>query len=241
MRYPGYYIIIAIALLFILFVIFPELTIYRYKVVYKNFRIYSDKAIDDNIFPILDKVEKKLSCSEIYNPQVKYRMYISSSIKLYASFVPGQKDAFAAAFPIFKNIFISKTDIKNDTVYRNAIQDNERSLSSVLAHEATHILIEKKIGIIKNRKLEIWKKEGYCEYIGGEGAFDINAGIKMIYNGVSSASASFSYLKYRLLVTYLLDEKGYTFESLVNTEFDPKQLEEELRGYLRKRYKKLFY
>ena len=120
MRYPGYYIIITLALVFIVLVIFPNLTIYYHKVIYKNFRIYSDKEIDDNIYKILDEVEKKLTRSEIYNEKVKYRMYLSSSIKLYATFVPGQKDAFAAAFPIFKNIFVSKSDIKNNKVYRNA-------------------------------------------------------------------------------------------------------------------------
>ena len=237
MRYPGYYIIIVLALVFIVLVIFPNLTIYHHKVIYGNFRIYSDKEIDDNIYQILDEVEKKLIRSEIYNEKVKYRMYLSSSIKLYATFVPGQKDAFAAAFPIFKNIFVSQTDIKNNKVYRNAEEDNERSLSSVLAHEATHILIEKKIGIAGNRKLVTWKKEGYCEYIGGEGAFDLNAGIKMIYNGVNSASPAFQYLKYRLLVTYLLNEKKLDFESLVNTTINQNQLEKELQDYLRRNYR----
>ncbi len=237
MRYPGYYIIIALALIFIVLVIFPNLTIYHHKVIYKKFRIYSDKKIDDNIFQILDEVEKKLSRSEIYNEKVKYRMYLSSNIKLYATFVPGQKNAFAAAFPIFKNIFVSQTDIKSNKVYRNAKEDNERSLSSVLAHEATHILIEKKIGIRGNRKLATWKKEGYCEYIGGEVAFDLNAGIKMIYNGVNSTSPAFQYLKYRLLVTYLLNEKKYDFEALVNTTINQSQLERELQEYLRKNYR----
>ena len=60
MRYPGYYVIIALALAFIVLVIFPNLTIYHHKVIYKNFRIYSDKEIDDNIYIILDEVEKKL-------------------------------------------------------------------------------------------------------------------------------------------------------------------------------------
>ena len=164
-------------------------------------------------------------------------MYLSSSIKLYATFVPGQKYAFAATFPIFKNIFVSKTDVKNNKVFRNAEEDNERSLSSVLAHEATHILIEKEIGVLGNRKLATWKKEGYCEYISGEGTFDINAGIKMIYNGINPAATAFQYFKYRLLVTYLLNEKKYDFETLVNTKINLKQLENELQDYMRKNYK----
>ena len=88
-----------------------------------------------------------------------------------------------------------------------------------------------------NRKLAVWKKEGYCEYIGGEGAFDLNAGTKMIYNGVNSASPAFQYLKYRLLVTYLLNEKKLDFEELVNTTINQNQLEIELQDYLQKNYR----
>ena len=237
MRYLGYYIIIVLALLFILFVIFPNLTIYRRKVIYKNFRIYSNKEIDDNIHQILDEVEKKLSCSEIYNDSVKYRMFLSSSFKLYATFVPGQKDAFAAAFPIFKNIFVSQTDVKNNKVYRNAIEDNERSLSSVLAHEATHILIEKKIGIGGNSKLTTWKKEGYCEYISVDEPLNIMEAINTAYSPENKGSSSFSYLRYRLLVTYVMEDKGYSFQEMVETEFDIDQLEKELKYYLRNNYR----
>ncbi|MCD4796075.1 MAG: hypothetical protein K8R49_02755 [Candidatus Cloacimonetes bacterium] len=233
MRYLGYYIIIVLALLFILFVLFPNLTIYRHKVIYKNFRIYSDKEIDGSIHQILDEVEKKLSCSEIYNDHMKYRMYLSSSIKLYAVFVPGQKDAFAAAFPIFKNIFVSQTDVKNNKVYRNSVEDNERSLSSVLAHEAVHILIEKKIGIGGNCKLTTWKKEGYCEYISVDEPLNMIEAFNTVYSPGNQSSSSFSYLRYRLLVTYLLEEKGYSFQEMVETEFDLHQLETELRDHFR--------
>ncbi|MCK4653856.1 MAG: hypothetical protein KAU01_05385, partial [Candidatus Cloacimonetes bacterium] len=89
-------------------------------------------------------------------------------------------------------------------------------------------------------KLDIWKKEGYCEYVSGEGAFNLKRGIELIYNGVNDASPSFQYLKYRLLVTYLLDEKGHSFESFINTEFDLRQLEQELREYLRNKYKSFY-
>ncbi len=237
MRYPGYYIIIALALIFIVLVIFPNLTVYHHKVIYKNFRIYSDKEIDDNIYSILDKVEKKLSRSEIYNERVKYRMFLSSSIKLYAAFVPGQKDAFAAAFPIFRNIFVSQTDVKNNKVYRNTVEDNERSLSSVLAHEATHILIEKKIGIGGNRKLASWKKEGYCEYISIDDPLNMMNAFNTVYSSGNHGSSSFSYLKFRLLVTYLLDEKGYSFQEMVETEFDIYELEKEIKIYLQNNYR----
>jgi len=233
MRYKGFYIIIILAVIFIIFIIFPNLSFYRHQVNYKQFNIYSDTMINETIYKILDTVEEKLKKSEIYADDLNYRIFISSDFKPYSIFCPSLKDAFAATYPIINNIFISKTDIENNLVQRNADDDNERSLSSVITHEVTHKLIENEIGIKANRRLEIWKKEGYCEYVSVESTLNLKAGIRKVYKGSNSFSPAFSYLKYRIFVTYLLDIKGNSFHSLIKTEFDIEHLEKELMNYIK--------
>ena len=233
MRYKGFYIIIILAVIFIIFIIFPNLSFYRHQVNYKQFNIYSDTMINETIYKILDTVEEKLKKSEIYADDLNYRIFISSDFKPYSIFCPSLKDAFAATYPIINNIFVSKTDIENNLVQRNADEDNERSLSSVITHEVTHKLIENEIGIKANRRLEIWKKEGYCEYVSVESTLNLKAGIRKVYKGSNSFSPAFSYLKYRIFVTYLLDIKGNSFHSLIKTEFDIEHLEKELMNYIK--------
>ncbi len=236
MRYLGFYIIIALAALFIVFITFPNLSFYRNHISYKQFDIYSDIEINDEIFSVLDKVEDQLNTSEIYTDELKYKIYISSDFKPYTIFCPTLKDAFAATYPVINNIFISKTEIENNLVRRNSDLDNERSLSSVITHEVTHKLIEKEIGIGANRRLETWKKEGYCEYVSVETRLDLKTGINEIYQGSNQFSPDFDYLKYRILVTYLMDVKGHTFQSLIETEFDTNNLQEELINYKNSTY-----
>lgn len=236
MRYIGFYIIIILAAIFIIFIIFPNLSLYRHHVSYKQFNVYANTKINDTIYRILDDVEEKLKASEIYNDDLSYKIFISSGFKPYSIFCPSLKDAFAATYPIINNIFISKTEIENNLVQRNASEDNERSLSSVITHEVTHKLIENNIGIKANKRLEVWKKEGYCEYISVESTLNLKAGIKKVYKGSNSFSPAFSYLKYRILVTYLMDVKGHSFQSLVETKFDTSQLEKELLNYINKYY-----
>ena len=233
MRYNGFYIIIILAAIFIIFIIFPNLSFYRHHVNYKQFNIYSDTKINETIYKILDTVEEKLKKSEIYADDLNYRIFISSDFKPYSIFCPSLKDAFAATYPIINNIFVSKTDIENNLVQRNADEDNERSLSSVITHEVTHKLIENEIGIKANRRLEIWKKEGYCEYVSVESTLNLKVGIKKVYKGSNSFSPAFSYLKYRIFVTYLIDIKGISFHSLIKTEFDIEHLEKELMNYIK--------
>ena len=236
MRYLGFYIIIIIAAIFIALVIFLNLSFYRYNINYKQFKIYADIEINEAIYEILDEVDKHLKTSEIYENDLDFKIFISSGFKPYSIFSPSYKNAFAVTYPIIKNIFISKTDVENNLVQRNADEDNERSLSSVIEHEVTHILIENEIGIKDNRKLETWKKEGYCEYISVESKLNLKAGIKKVYKDSNSSSPAFSYLKYRIFVTYLIDVKGHSFHSLVKTEFDLRQLEKELTDYCNKYY-----
>ncbi len=233
MRYKGFYLIIIIAVIFIIFIIFPNLSFYRHQVNYEQFNIYSDTEINEAIYKILDSVEEKLKTSEIYADDLNYRIFISSDFKPYSIFCPSLKDAFAATYPIINNIFISKTDIENNLVQRNADEDNVRSLSSVIIHEVTHKLIENEIGVKANRRLDIWKKEGYCEYVSVESKLDLKEGIKKVYSGSNSFSPAFSYLKYRIFVTYLLDIKGNSFQSLIKTEFDIGHLEKELMTYIK--------
>ena len=231
MRYKGFYFIIILAVIFIIFILFPNLSLYRNHINYKQFNIYCDTKIDDNIYKVLDEVEEKLLTSEIYDNSLNFKIFISSNFNLYSIFCPTLKDAFAATYPIINNIFISKTDIVNNLVYRNATEDNERSLSSVIVHEATHKLIENEIGVKVNKNLQTWKKEGYCEYVSGENSLNLSAGINEVYTGSNSFSSAFSYLKYRILVTYLLDVKGHTFKSLIETEFNIHNLENEFMAY----------
>ncbi len=231
MRYLGFYIIIILAAIFIAFIIFPNLSFYRHHINYKQFNIYADIEINEEIYEILNKVDKQLKTSEIYDNNLSFKIFISSGFKPYSIFSPSYKDAFAITYPIINNIFISKTDIKNNLVQRNAEEDNKRSLSSVITHETTHKLIENEIGIKANKKLETWKKEGYCEYISGESTLNLKAGINKVYQESNSSSPAFNYLKYRILVTYLMNIKGHSFHSLVETEFDLRQLEIELTNY----------
>ena len=231
MRYKGFYFIIILAVIFIIFILFPSLSLYRNHISYKQFNIYSDIEINDNIYGILDDIEEMLMTSEIYDKSLNFKIFISSDFKPYSIFCPSLKDAFAATYPIINYIFISKTDIENNLVRRDATEDNERSLCSVIAHEATHKLIENEIGIKANKNLQNWKKEGYCEYVSGENSLNLSAGINKVYTGSNSFSSAFSYLRYRIIVTYLLDVKGHTFKSLMETEFDIHNLENELMAY----------
>lgn len=74
----------------------------------------------------------------------------------------------------------------------------------MVTDEAVHGLLARTPG---GRNLPRWKEEGYAEYVAGGRTFDYAEGVGLMAQGRSVDSDAIRYLKYRLLVEYLLDEK----------------------------------
>jgi hypothetical protein len=156
------YLVFALVGAYILRLSCPQI-LFAHETSYKNFEFYSREPLDKELRAVLDKVETRLATSPINDQKLKFRIFLVNSycrygtLSLYlgsSSFGKG-----FAALPT-NNIFINKADLAKDLVFRNAPANDERSLSGVIAHEATHLLIRKKFGYLRNLTLPTWKKEG---------------------------------------------------------------------------------
>ena len=52
-------------------------------------------------------------------------------------------------------MFLSKSDILKNVIYRNGTENNKRALSDVIIHETMCSLIENKIGFIHYKRLPL--------------------------------------------------------------------------------------
>lgn len=212
-----------LAVYLILF-LFPQL-IFSNKLNYKSFAIYSHDKLDEKIFTVLDSSENLIINSELYNEKSsKKKIFLCNSFFEYSFFAPTQRHAFACTNSLTNNIMLSKSNILFNKIERNGNENNIRTLSGTIAHEITHILIENKIGFLKNIWLDTWKKEGYCDFIAKESSFDFATGIKFLCNNEGTSSTSFQYFKYRLYVDYLIKDKSLYFSRIVNDNFDLTEL-----------------
>src|SRR5262249_1427735 len=130
----------------ILLLCFPQV-LFAHAISYRNLSVYSREPIDQNIYAVLDKVESRLATSDINDSEVQPKIFFTNGFGFYAvlSLYVG-RNSFGkgyAALPT-NNIFINKSDLSTDLVFRNSVANNERSLSGVVAHETTHLLIRKK-------------------------------------------------------------------------------------------------
>jgi len=220
--------LVLLAMVYLLTIIFPQL-FFKQKIEYKNFTVYSDTQLNENINKILDEVNVKLESSELYTDKLHYNLYICNNFLKYKYFANIRYDSLAITMPLTNNIFIGNTDIKKDLVFADRQEYNKRSLSSVIVHEAIHRLISSEYGVIRSLFMTTWKKEGYCDYIANTTSFDINKGLEIFKNNENNETTTFKYFLWRLRISYLINLKNQDFNTILKTEYDPGALDREIK------------
>jgi hypothetical protein len=67
---------------YLLTIVFPQY-LFAHDISYKNFRVYSNQPLDENIERVLDLTEAKLEKSPIYDKELTERIFICDSFALY--------------------------------------------------------------------------------------------------------------------------------------------------------------
>lgn len=220
------YTLLSVAAAYLLLLIFPQV-LFAHEVSYKNFTVYSREPLDVNVHALLDKVEQQLSTSPLNTPNIKPKIFLTNSHGLYSALslnIGG--NSFGKGFPLLPttNVFINKTDVAHDLVFRKAPTNNQRSLSGVMSHEVTHLLIRNRFGYIRNVTMPAWKKEGYSEYIAGGSTLDYETGVRL-WKANPQNDTGYQYFKYYMLVRYLLETEKLTVDELFNREIDRATIE----------------
>lgn len=227
------YLLVSIVVAYVLLISFPQV-LFAHEISYRNLKVYSREPLDQNIYAVLDRVESRLATSEINNQEVKPKIFLTNGFSLYAllSLYLGS-NSFGKGYAVLptNNIFINKSDLAKDLVFRNSVANNERSLSGVIAHETTHLLIRKKFGYWRNLTMPVWKKEGYAEYVAGGSTLPYETGVKMWRENPKDGTG-YQYFKYYMLVKYLLEHDKLSVEDLFNRDFDVQSLEERVLNSL---------
>jgi hypothetical protein len=207
---------VSLIAIYLLLVAFPQ-PLYPYKASHRNFVVYSDTPVGDEIRVVIDRASALLETSPAYDSTSVQTIFLSRGWTKLHLFAGTWFGAFAVRSPLRGHIFIGGADPREDRTTRSTERHNERPLSSVLAHEAMHNLLR---AHPHGRGLPTWKEEGYAEYVAGESSFEYEDGIRLLKNGEVDRSMSFRYFTYRMMVAYMLEERGVLFSEFLRTPYD---------------------
>ena len=220
------YVLFSLVVAYIMLLCFPQV-LFGHQASSGNLTVYSREPLDQNINTVLDRVQQRLATSPINSTDVKPKIFLTNSFRFYSTLslnVGGNSFGKGFATLNTNNVFINKSDAANDLVFRNAPERNHRSLSGVIAHEITHLLIRKRYGYLRSLTMPTWKKEGYAEYVAGDSTLDYETGVRM-WKANSQDDTGYQYFKYHLLVKYLLEHDKLSVDDLFNRDFDVQSLE----------------
>ena len=202
--------------------------LFAYSVNAHDITLYSRQPLPAAAVDRLAAARALLDRSELAPPGRPERVFLCDSPWLYRVFAPLKSGSFAISMPATGNIFIADADIPPDLVTSSS--KVQRSLSGVLAHEVTHNLIRRRLGIWRPMILPDWVVEGYCDYVSRSGSYPEVRGQAMLTTGRAPDSDSARYYLYRRMVAHLIDDRHLTFAEVVARSREGKAVEQETRA-----------
>jgi hypothetical protein len=184
---------------------------------------------------ILDEVERRLTRSPLGTPSRNndLRIYICNRRWRFVLFANTRYNVGGLTYPpLSDNIFLRTARFHANRLIGHSGRETPgtRTLGYFIAHEVMHVLISRELGPVKYWHLPAWKNEGYADFVAKGGDFDYERARDQLRKGDRELDPQRSglYLRYHLLVAYLLDHKGVSVNDLLNRDFDRKQLESEI-------------
>ena len=240
-------------LIWTVFLLNPNLS-YAHQTQFDNVVVYHNQELEDETKLVITNALSIISNSGIYDENLNIQLCMNDD-KIYPYLNPFAA-ATAYAFLNKTVIFASKPSFKNNmTEFSWEINQNEVrkwNLTSLLAHEFMHNVqhyhnsnyyIKSTLGKLN------WKLEGHAEYMAREFKND-NELLKKIkillveekkeHVGIpvmildDGSIQSLSYLKYALVVQYLMEVKQLNFDEICKTEIDLDDLYNEMIDWSKK-------
>jgi len=209
---------------------------FPYTFTHGGINVYSDEPIP--ALPagrILAEVERRLAVSPLaaLPRNQNHRIYICNRRWRFALFANTRYNVGGLTYaPLSDNVFLRAVHFDTDRLIGPRGKDvpGVRTLSYYIVHEISHNLVARELGIVKYWQLPAWKNEGYADLVGKGGEFDYEQAREQLRRNEKELDPARSglYLRYHLLVAYLLDHKGTSIADLLNRDFDQTQLEAEI-------------
>lgn len=213
----------ATALTYVALLYFPQ-PLFGYTAEYNGYKVHSRTPVGPEMERVLDMVDGRLQSSPINDPSVKREVYLTGGFGMYALLSHKAYRGFGNSVPFINNIFINKSDAAADLVFMDREKNNSRSLSGVIAHEVTHLLIRNRYGTLPATLMPTWKVEGYCEYIAGDSTIPLDEGVRL-WRENPTDDTGYRYTKYHAMVKHLLEKEGIAVDDLFNNKLDETDVE----------------
>jgi hypothetical protein len=224
--------LLAVSVAYMLLLVFPQ-PLFAYELTHAGITIHSTTPIPDAMRTTLERVRLRLARSPLAPEAGDAHVFICHSRWIFALFarqnyrVGGIANAF-----IGQHVFLRESDMVNDRLIGPSGQPvaADRPLSYFIAHELMHIANTRTIGRRRYSQLPQWVDDGYADYVARD--IDLGGALQQLKAGARELDPRQSglYLRYQLMVAYLLEKKGWKLEELLLHPPDREAVERDLEA-----------
>ena len=216
--------LVVLVLLYVGLYTFPQI-LFPYSYSTQGITIYARSPFPAETTERIAAIVKLIARSELAVAGRTERIFVCNQPWLFRLLSPTSAGAFAYSLPVTDNVFVANTDLVHNVARSAAPAFNTRSFSAVAAHEITHGLIRHRVGFFHS--LPTWVVEGYCDYVAQESSFPEAEGLHLLATGKQHPSGSFQYFIYRQMVHYLIEDRHFSFQQIVDRADEAASVEEE--------------
>jgi hypothetical protein len=214
--------------LLVLFVFNPSF-LYAKETSHKNFTIYHNNSLSDNLTALLEESLSRLKNHEIYNEDIKISVCLNDG-SVYPAFI--QKLMGPDVIRSFANISVvhaSEIDVKNNKMIFREWNNESFSASQFFTHSFTHCLQYKKYGFWGSNPIarhDEWKWEGYTEYTSFGRNYDLNSLLKKYFEPASSnwiqmedgSKTIKHHFKYLAMMKYCIEIRQMSYDQILESK-----------------------
>ncbi len=184
---------------------------------------------------VLADARRRVEASPFYDAGDTYDAFLCDDVGTFTAFTLWNRGAGAVSqWDLTGNIFLRPSHVERNRLVGRSGKETpgERTLSYFIAHEVTHTMLARRIGRLRYARLQRWQVEGYADYVGKAGDFDFDKTLAAFQAGARELDPRLSglYLRYHLMVAYLLDRQGMAPEALLARPLEREEVERRLRG-----------
>lgn len=166
-------------------VVAPQLLAFPYQAQVGTTRVYAEAPIDPRaVHRVLARADARLATSPLYHGPVGTRVFLTDGGWRWRILAMSIGDSLGFTRPasdlVSDAVILNSSDIARDRV---PTAYGGRSLSGVIAHERTHIMVRRHVGHIRGLMLPAWISEGYADHVGGESTLSAAQAAALVARG----------------------------------------------------------
>ena len=227
-------ILLAVLISYLSLLCFPQ-PFFQWSVSASNLTLYSDSSFSSEEGKrILNLVEAKLVASPLYSAQAHHSIFICNARwRQVLFFNRHYRVGGVNYYPLTSNVFLREAAVEENRLISpsgNAVEGN-RTLDYFITHEIAHTITKKGAGLYRHFNLPEYVREGYPDYVAKGSAFDFDEAKRAFLSEAPEMDRwkSGLYLRYHLLVAYLLEKENWSVQRLIEDPPEQEVLEEAIK------------